>query len=172
MISEGKRIKARGVIAALGKTSGGSPQVAVELEILSGPDAGHSITWFGYFTEKTQQRTIESLRHLGWKGDDLSALDGIDANEVSIEIHHEEYNGEQQAKVKWINASGGLAMRDAMGAADAKAFAQSMRGAVIQANAAAKQRGGSAPAPRNGAPARAPSTGGDAPPHTDDDIPF
>lgn len=185
MIQAGKRIEARGTIGALGKTSKGNPQVAVELEILSGPDAGHTITWYGYFTDDTTQRTIESLRHLGWKGDNLSVLKGIDANVVSIEIGHEEYMGETQPKVRWINATGGLAMKETMDAAEALQFARSMKGAVVQANAAAKAKLGgaaaapesdakkpAAAAPRNGTQGKPPAHAPSAPDFGDDDIPF
>lgn len=181
MIQAGKRIEARGVLGALGRTGGGKPQVAVELELLSGPDAGHCITWYGYFTDDTTQRTIESLRHLGWKGNNLSVLDGIDQNVVSIEINHEEYNGEQQAKVRWINAPGGLAMKEVMDPAEALQFARSMKGAVVQANATAKAKAsGAAKAPAASAPraqqraaAKPANAANDAPPDFgDDDIPF
>ena len=38
------------------------------------PDVGNSITYFGFFTDKTMKRTIESLRYIGWEGDDLAEL--------------------------------------------------------------------------------------------------
>lgn len=123
--------KARGIEGALGYTSGGNEQVAVRLRIVEGDEAGHEITWHGYFTEKTTERTLESLRHLGWKGDDLFDLSGIDANDVSIVVEEEEYDGKLQSKVRWINAAGGLAMKERMSEGDAKRFAQRMKGAAV-----------------------------------------
>jgi len=55
---------ARGVAVALGLTSAGAPQVAVELTIKDEEFLGETITWFGYFTEKTTERTLETLRNL------------------------------------------------------------------------------------------------------------
>lgn len=62
--------------AQFGMTKGGNgkaptKQVAVQFELLEGPAAGARLTWFGYFTEKTWQRTVEALRYCGFKGDDL-----------------------------------------------------------------------------------------------------
>lgn len=53
-----------------GETKDGNPQVAVTFAILDGSQQGRRSTWFGYFTEKTTKRTIESLRYCGFKGDD------------------------------------------------------------------------------------------------------
>jgi hypothetical protein len=146
MISAGRH-KARAVEGALGMTGTGKEQVGVMMEITAGEHAGETITWYGFFTEKTIERTMESLRHMGWSGDDLSDLTGIDANEVTIVIEHETGDdGKERARVKWVNAGGGgLAMRDVMDADAAKAFAQRMKGAAI----ASRQAMGAPPAQRS-----------------------
>src|SRR5688500_1276083 len=135
MIKEGT-YTAKGVEAKLGFTAAGKEQVAVRLRLSS----GEGITYFGYFTEKTTERTLESLRHLGWAGEDLFDLSGIDQNEVEIVVEHEEYetdSGELKtsAKVRWINAigGGGIAMKSTMDVAQAKAFAQRMKATAIAA---------------------------------------
>lgn len=131
MISEGRH-KARGIEAALGLTSKGSEQVAVLLEVTAGEHAGETITWYGYFTDKTYERTLESLRYLGWSTDDLADLAGIDQNEVSIQVEHEEdESGKLHARVRWVNRAGGLAMKETMDDAAARAFAARMRGAAV-----------------------------------------
>lgn len=165
---EAGRYKARGVEAMLGYTSTGKEQIGVLLETAE----GNRITWYGYFTDQTTERTFESLRALGWEGDDLSDLRGIDRNEVEIVVEHEPDNhGEIRARVRWINRSGGLAMKESMPQDAARAFAARMKGAAI----ASRQRSSaSAPtAPRNGRSAppqrRAPAPAGE---FGDDDIPF
>jgi hypothetical protein len=166
---EAGRYKARGVEAALGVAKTGTEQIAVLVEVTEGPDAGAQITWYGFFTEKTTERTLESLRHLGWEGDDLTELDGITANVVSIVVEHEEdqRTGEPRARVKWINGPGGLAMKDRMDPGTAKAFAQRMKGAAVAS------RGGAAPRPAgNGRPQQHRQTRAPAPEVGDDDIPF
>lgn len=169
MIEEGTW-KARACDGALGFTSKGTEQIAIDLQLLEGPNTGNHITWYGYFSEATFERTIESLRLLGWKSDDLSDLRGIDANEVSIVIEHEpDLQGEYRARVKWINGLGGVALKDRMDVGAAKAFAARMKGQVLAQKTAAPRTVAPKPsAPPGARPAAAPIT---AQP-TDDNIPF
>lgn len=166
---EAGTFKARGVEAALAVAGNGSEQVAVQFVLLEGPDEGKHITYYGYFTDKTTERTIDSLRLCGWDGDDLSDLTGIDANEVYLVIEHDENDkGEARATVRWINGQGGgLAVKERMDEGTAKAFAERMKGHVL----AAKQRTRGAPAStRQPAPPKAANGGKDFAPT--DDIPF
>ena len=64
--------RGRPVRAALGTSSKGTEQIAVEFELIE--PAGERMTWYGFFTEATTDRTIESLRHCGWQGNDLSVF--------------------------------------------------------------------------------------------------
>lgn len=153
--------KARGCEAALGDTKGGKRQVGVDLVILEGPNTGAHITWYGYFTDASWERTIESLQLLGWDGDNLADLRGIDRNEVNVVIDHEPNpdTGEVRAKASWINQLGGVVMKNRLDAGSAAAFGAEMRGriAALKAQQAGGQR-----------PTRAPAV--NAP--DDDDIPF
>lgn len=153
MISQGRH-KARGVMGALGTTGTGKEQIAVLLEVTEGEEQGTQITWYGYFTEKTVDRTFESLRLLGWSGDDLTDLSGLDANEVSIVIEHEhDQSGELRARVKWINGGGGLGLKEPMNAVAAKAFAERMKGAALASRKKAPAGNGAKPAaPRGPSP--------------------
>lgn len=150
MIGEGT-FKARGLEAELGTTDSGKEQVAVLLELLEGDDQGKHITWYGYFTEATTDRTLEALRLLGWQGDDLSDLRGIDANEVYAVIIHDEYDGKVRAKVNFINGNAGIALKNKMSVGDAKAFAERMKGHVLAQRQKQGQGGAAAqPAKANG----------------------
>jgi hypothetical protein len=162
--------KARGIAAQLGFTEGGKEQVAVQLEILDENYHGETISWYGYFTEKTADRTLESLRLLGWASDDLFDLSGIGSTEIRAILEEEDYNGKMILKVKWINGPGGLALKAPMSDAQARDFSQRMKGLVLSN----KQRAGSAPktAPKT-QQRTAPPRRDDVPPHGDDDhIPF
>jgi hypothetical protein len=78
----------------LGISSTNKEQIAVELVLPAGSPDGEALPWYGYFTDSTFERTIESLRYLGWEGTDLSdGLPGLDKNEVSIVVEDEEYEG-------------------------------------------------------------------------------
>lgn len=160
--------RAKAKEAALGRTSKGTEQVAVRFELLD--HTGESITWFGFFTDKTLENTVKSLRACGWTGDDLSDLAGITANEVNLVVEHEtDDRGQTRAKVRWVNGTSGLAMKDQLDTAEAKTFAARMKGAIV-----AMGKGGARPAaprPRaTGSSSRPPED--DRPPMGDDDIPF
>lgn len=159
----------------LGESSTGKEQIAIQFEVLT-PDAGmRHITWYGYFTDTTMERTIQSMRYCGWQGSDLTDLSGMDANEVEIVVDDEVYEGKTRTKVKWINRGGGLALKAPMDANKRKAFAASMRANIRAIDAGATPNG--KPAPRQSP--RASSTPPDPmgllnnpPPMSDDDIPF
>lgn len=169
MISAGRH-KARAVEAVLGRTGEGRPQVAVGFQIIDGEYAGELITWYGYFTEKTQETTLKALRTCGWSTDSLANLAGVTDNEVSVVVEHEKNDqGETIAKVRWVNSIGGIAMKNRMSAAEANAFAAQMMGVVL----AQKQGGPGLAKTRVPAPAPPPahangSTGTD----DADEIPF
>jgi hypothetical protein len=146
----------------------GTPQVVVEFALL-GEYEGQSRAWYGFLTEKAWERTIESLRYCGWKGDDLYAdFTGLDANEVDIEIAHEpDQKGVMRERVKWVNKRGGLAVKAPMPPEQLKAFAAQMK-AKIRAKEAAEGKKVATPVPAKTSkpPARA-----EPPPPTDSDMP-
>jgi hypothetical protein len=171
--------RAKATLWDLGETETGKEQVAVEFMILT-PDADvDRITWFGFFTEKTFDRTIESLRIMGWTGNDLSDLQGLDTNEVDLVIADEEYKGKWTPKVRWVNRAGGFALKAPLSGEKKKAFAAQMRDRIKAFDASSgepKPKAAPAQQPRRetrGANAGRPIPFDDAPPPmTDDDIPF
>ena len=84
----------------LGFTSKGNEQIVVRFVITEGPQKEQSIQWFGFFSDACFDRTIQSLRHCGWKGDDVSDLTGIDTHEVDIVVEHDEYQNKVTPKVR------------------------------------------------------------------------
>lgn len=126
---QAQEVRAKAFEADLGFTGGGKEQIAVAFRLLEGPDQGKVITWYGFFSEKAIERTFESLRHCGWKGDDLTNLDGLYDKEVRLVIEHEQgQDGETRAKVRWVNPMGGVALRTRMSPSELNAFAQKMKG--------------------------------------------
>lgn len=135
MIAEGK-YQAVPTEACLAITGTGSEQIAVRFDIIDMP--GTSVTWYGFFTDATFDRTIESLRACGWTGSDLddfafgSPLPAEFCNQVQVVIEHEEGNdGITRAKVRWVNSAGGLSVKNPIDAVQAKTFAARMRGRII-----------------------------------------
>jgi hypothetical protein len=169
--------KARAKEWALGHSKNGKEQVAVLFEITQGEHAGKSYTWFGFFTDQTTDRTLDSLRHCGWDGDNFVELKGLDANEVEIVIDTDEYEGKPRTKVQWVNRPSRLAMREQMSGQEVSAFAARMRGRALQH----KQKYGVQPAPTASTPRStgqsrdqmdADPSGYDTPPPSDYDIPY
>lgn len=120
-----------------------TPQVVVTFEITTAEHAGTKIDWFGFLTDKTTERTIESLRYAGWKGADLSDLSDLERDDtpvVALVVEHEEYEGKTRAKVQWVNREGGRGAA-ALPAAQAKAIAEKMRGAIAAVDQRLKGQG-------------------------------
>lgn len=130
--------KARAKEWALGVSSTNKEQIAVMFELLGGEHAGKHITWFGYFTDGTVDRTLESLRHCGWESDSLAELDTLGNCDVELVIEDEEYEGKWRSKVKWVNRIAKLALKEQMNPAQVAAFAARMRGKTV----ASKQKYG------------------------------
>lgn len=150
------KYNAKAVATQFGTSSKGNTQIAVTFEVVEHPDlAGSEITWLGHFTEKTTDRTIESLQHAGWQGDDLSELDQLDAaacskmlpDTVEIVVAPEEYDGDVNLKVQWVNkpGAGRFAFKEPLTGQGLKAFAAQMRGTVrgMKAGAPRKSSNGS-----------------------------
>lgn len=157
------RVPARCVEWALTETNSGAPQVFLRFKALDGSEPP---PYFGSFSEKALVHTLKALRACGWTGADVTTLDdahcGLDANEVSLVVAHEVYEGVTRAKTKWVNAPG--AALTPLDPAKKASFAAQLKGQIL----ALEQGKPSAPAPKpNGKPA-APPPGHPA----DADIPF
>jgi hypothetical protein len=107
--------RAKASRGALGLAGNGTEQVGVEFDLLDKP--GNKLTWYGYFTEKGTDIALRGLRTAGWKGTDLSDLSSLsdpEVPEVILVVEQETYEGKTRPKVKFINSTGGLAMRNAL----------------------------------------------------------
>lgn len=137
-----------------GEAKTGTKQVLVQFEILEGPHAGHLLPWFGFFSEKSHERTLEALRLCGFKGDDLmAALDQPMDQEVSITVEHESYDGKVHARVAWVNApgAGGVTLAKPMDPDQFRQFAAQMKGKLSKVPAVDGKKAKRAGATPNGA---------------------
>ena len=139
---------------------------------------GEQITAVLYFTDRTQERSIESLLHFGFASDDLSVLADADeqkCSELLPEIVEyvcapEEYQGNWQLKVKWVNkpGRGKFAPKKKLEGSDLKSFAAQFKGALRNARGPQQPRSSQS---RNGsAPKTEPHP--NAPEAADDNVPF
>lgn len=128
MIETGRHI-AKAIEWKLGLTSTGKEQIGVLFQLQD----GQTITWYGYFTENTVDRTLESLEYMGWDGVDIADPKGLDANEVQLVVEPETNDeGKTFPKVRWVNRiGGGLAMKEELSGGALQNFKQRMAGAVL-----------------------------------------
>ena len=130
--------RARATEAALSATSKDKPMVVVTFDLKAEGWEGIRCQWRGYFTEKTTERTLDSLRHCGWTGDDVSNLEGITSNDVDLDIRREkDLKGNWSPKVQWVNKQGSARPGAPMAADKASAFAAAMRRAAEASRAKA-----------------------------------
>lgn len=132
------RYTGRATGGALGMTAGDKPEVAVMFELVEPP--GWRIAWYGFFSEKTEESTLKALLACGWDGDDISALTGIDQNEVELVIEveeNEDKNGQRlgtyRNRIRWVNpvGSAGVLINKEMDDATKAQFTNAMRGRAL-----------------------------------------
>lgn len=103
MLPEGT-YTAKATDIGLAVTKRGTEMVSATFTLAAPPaDAPKTIAWQGYLTDAAMPRTVESLRTMGWTGNDLCSLESAMTRDVQIVVEHEEYNGRTYAKVKWVN---------------------------------------------------------------------
>ncbi len=146
MITAGTyRAKASGACVLGASANKGTPFLELYFKVIEGEHVGSLVRWTGYFTENTNERTIQSLLLMGWQGEDPSEfsdgqLHGLDSSEVDIVVELEEYEKDGETRhsprVQWVNRPGGyLNVENAMKTEAAKDFGARMRGLVMSMRA-------------------------------------
>lgn len=145
-------------------------QFAVGFEIIDGPSAGQTITFYGGFkSDAARDFTEKTLKKCAWNGD-YEHPELTDAP-VRILVEDDEYNGQVRQKVKAVSdktARGGGAFKP-MDPEAAKSFA-----AIISGKPAAPAASRAAPRPygTSGYGANAKHTAPREPGDDYDDVPF
>ncbi|HJX10116.1 MAG: hypothetical protein A2Z03_08860 [Chloroflexi bacterium RBG_16_56_8] len=100
----------KSVIDLIGQNE--TPAVVIMFELQDG--TGDNRRWTGWLTDAALERTIESLRHIGFTGNDVTTLDGCDCtkllpSEVNLVLDDEvsKKDGKTYETIKWVNARGG-----------------------------------------------------------------
>lgn len=185
------RVMGKVIASALGRASTGTEQVAVQFEYQDAQGQTRSITWYGYFSsEKSTEIADDALKALGWEPakngwnyyvlNDDSAENPILGKTASLVLGPDkDLDGNERMKVKFVNAGGGLAMKERMDPDAARAFSAKMRARVggVAPSAPRPQPAAPrpAPAPTTPRPIRADSLGapiGGVDEVRFDDIPF
>ena len=131
--------------SALGVSGTGSEQLVIGFDVET-PDGVVSMTWYGYFSEKSLDITTKALKAVGWDlaehDFDLNPLSPSEPSETPIKgdqallvIDYEvdQRDGSRRSKIKWVNdvSSSGLAVKERMEPTAAKAFTTGLRARLI-----------------------------------------
>jgi hypothetical protein len=151
------RVKARalGDTFEFGFASTGTEQVGVRVVVVGGDYDGHEFTWYGYFTEASEDRTIDSLKIMGWDGTDVVSLPGLGSTEFELQLEEQlDEQGHPYWRPTFVNRMG-VAMKQVMDPAAKASFAARINAKMraqtpASARTAPQQR--QAPAQRQAAP--------------------
>jgi hypothetical protein len=105
----------------------------VKFSIDSGEHAGTELYYRGWLTEKTVDRTLDSLRYCGWDSDDVTDVlrpEIISRKQVSLSVEVDEYQGRLKNVVAWVNDPS-RRPKGSLDNAAAKLLAARLKGAAI-----------------------------------------
>lgn len=136
LVPDGRyRARALPETAIWGKASTGTQQIGMSFEILNGKHKGTTLPWYGFFTEDSKVRTMESLIHAGctFPGDDLGDLTGLGSEEVEVTVECTEHpeTGQLRSRVAWVNKPGQVVMKETFDDAEKGAFAKSLKADLL-----------------------------------------
>jgi hypothetical protein len=126
------RYLAQAVDAVLGRTSTGKEQIAITFRILAPPNyEGREITYWGYFSPKTEDKTLEALENTGWDGESLAHPVGIGTIESMLVIEHETDERGTRHRVRWVNRTGGAVVKEKLDAGATASLEQRLKGKML-----------------------------------------
>lgn len=86
----------------LGENKNGTKFIRVPVQITEGSESGKTITWYGYLTEKSRDKTVEALDHAfgtEWNWQNIN----FEGKKVEVVVEQDEYNGKISYKAKYLN---------------------------------------------------------------------
>lgn len=139
----------------------GTPYICLPLEVIGKDvDAGKTIAWNGWLSDKAFDRTIDTLIEVfGFDGDMARFHDGgqgLEGMKCQIVTEFQEYNGKKYTKVKYLNKAGYVHEVSKLDADEAKKIITQFSGRAKKRALAAKSNTQSPATPKD----------------EDDDIPF
>lgn len=127
---------------AISTTKEDKPVAMIKFQFTDDTGQDQTLNWYGYFTEKTIEKTLETLAVVGWSTNDPSDLtqgkgSGVldESITVSIVVEHETYEGKTRAKVRWVNQLSSSGFQEALDKQSAAKLFQGMniKGAALAA---------------------------------------
>ena len=124
----------RPVYCRFGTASTGTKQCLVMFTV-EYDDGSVVLPWFGFFGSESWERTVQSLRYCGFRGDDISTINSQKLDEpVTVKVEHEERNdGRVYARVAFVNRPGArIKFNSPMGANELRHFAAQLKQRMSQ----------------------------------------
>ena len=124
------------VWATFGRASTGTRQMLMQFELIDdGEHKGKRLPWIGFFTNASWERTVESLRHCGFQGNDLDRLNEQNLDQVvSVKVEHEtsQSNGRVYVRIAFVNAagSGSVKLSNPMSRGELRDFSAMMKNRI------------------------------------------
>jgi hypothetical protein len=140
---DGVKFRATALDAVLTESKNGNAMVVIAFQLLDPPHI--EMAYRGMLMGKQTDRTLDTLRLCGWKGDDLSNITLDKGNEVALVLENEVYEGKNHTHIKWVNKVGGAGMakvKDSLSPVERQALAASLAGAVLAHKQKAMAEGG------------------------------
>src|ERR1700682_4109146 len=94
------------------ETTNGYPQLAVVMRMKTEDGSTQDATTFLIFSAESAPYSFERLRALGWEGNDLRNLKGIDKNEVDVRVFSQDYQGKPQVKCEILSGGGKVTLQN------------------------------------------------------------
>lgn len=117
----------------LGYANTGTEQIGIRVNVIEGHEElqGKEFTWYGYFTDKSEERTLQALMTAGWDGSDFVNLAGLGSTEFELQFEEQDEVDEQGQvtgafwRPTFINKIG-VAMKHQMDEGQKRSFASRM----------------------------------------------
>lgn len=98
----------------------GHDQIVIELDL---HEIGEHCFTYLTFSDKAAAYSMDRLRALGWQGTDLTALKGIDSNEVDVSVTYREFEGKTNMNVDIVTGGTRAPLKNALDEKGKRAFA-------------------------------------------------
>ena len=110
-----------------GTTKNGTDQIVLDVDLT---DLRRQVSVVLFFSEKAAPYALEKLRACGWTGDDVTQLSGIDANEITVVVKYEVFEGKERLRADIATTGGRITLESPMDAPAKRGFAARMKAAA------------------------------------------
>lgn len=120
-----------------------APQIGVSLRFVDGDFVGQARTWYGSFSPDAKVRSLQSMRALGFQGDDLldcrSMYPEHGGRPARVTVEQHEWEGDWSERIAWVNDDG-VVMKKPLEGRDLEMFAARMRAELRHAGGGPSQQ--------------------------------